>query len=115
MSFWKSIIKAINPKNPTNNPTHTCRGLWRFSFNLEESINPPAIIAEIRYKSNGANIFKESINTKPISAPAPTECSEIFHHKLIRVIINERTAVAKINDFRNRGIGSRKIINEVIQ
>jgi len=73
------------------------------------------ITAEIRYQTNGVNIFRESTNTRLISAPAPTECREIFHQKFTTVTINERNAAVKINDFKNTGIGNLKIINEVVQ
>jgi hypothetical protein len=115
MRCWRSIIDRINPKNPVNNPIHTCNGLCRLSFNLDERTRLPRITAEIRYHSNGVNIFKERINTRLIIAPAPTEWSEIFHQKLTTVTISERNAVAKMNDFKNTGIGNLKTIYEVAQ
>src|ERR1035437_11109865 len=115
MSCWKSVIKSVNTKNPANNPTHTSTGLWRLSFNLEERTRPPAIIAEIRYHSNGVNIFKERINTRPIRAPEPTACRDIFHQKLITVTINESSVAAKMNDFKNTGMGNLEIIYDVAQ
>jgi hypothetical protein len=115
MRCCESIINSINPKNPVNKPIQTCKGLWILSFNLEERTSPPIITAEIRYHSNGVNIFKERINTRLIIAPAPTECSEIFHQKLITVTISERNEVAKINNFKKAGMGNLKIIYEVVQ
>jgi hypothetical protein len=66
------------------------------------------MIADIRYHSRGVSILNESINTRPISAPDPTEWRDIFHQKLITVIIIERNAVANIKDFKKTGIGNRK-------
>jgi hypothetical protein len=59
--------------------------------------------------------LRESIRIRLISAPAPTEWSEIFHQKFITVAMSERKAAEKINDFKNRGIGNLNIITEVVQ
>ena len=83
------------------------------SFSLDDNTSPPTIIIEIRYHKSGENILSDSINTSAVSAPTPTECNDIFHHKLIIVTIRERKKVAKINDFRKTGIGKRKTIYEV--
>jgi len=83
------------------------------SFSLDDSTSPPVIIIEIRYHKSGEYILRDSINTSAVSAPTPTECNDIFHHKLIIVTIRERKKVAKINDFRKTGIGKRKTIYEV--
>ena len=106
-------MKPVNPKNPVNKPVQTCKGVWIFNFNLDERTNPPAIMAEIRYHSKGVSIFMERIKTRPISAPAPTECSDIFHQKLTIVTTTERNKAAKINVFKKTGIGNLRIINEV--
>jgi hypothetical protein len=115
MSCWKSIIKRDKPKKPVNSPIQTCAGVWRFSFNLEERTNPVIITTGIRYHSKGVSIFRERINTRLISAPAPTEWSDIFHQKLITVTINERIEAPKIKDLRNTGMGNLKIMKVVVQ
>jgi hypothetical protein len=66
------------------------------------------MIADIRYHSRGVIILNESISTRPISAPDPTAWRDIFHQKLIIVIIIEINAVANIKDFKKTGIGNLK-------
>ena len=83
------------------------------SFNLDDNTIPPTIIIEIRYHISGEYILRERINTSAVNAPTPTECSEIFHHKLIIVTIRDKKKAEKINDFKKTGIGKRNTIYEV--
>jgi hypothetical protein len=115
MRCWKNIIKSDNPKNPRKSPAQTCAGLWRLSFRRAERTSPPTITTGTKYRSNGVNILRERINTRLISAPAPTEWSDIFHRKLTIVTMSEMKAAEKINDFKNTGIGNLNTINEVVQ
>jgi hypothetical protein len=45
-----------------------------------------------------------------VSAPAATECTDIFHQKLITVTAITTNVAAKMNDFRKNGIWNLKII-----
>ena len=83
-----------------------------FSFSLEERISPEITTITIRYQISGADILRERTITTAVSDPAAAECIEIFHQKLITVRVRDIKKEANINDFRNTGIGKRKIIYE---
>ncbi len=85
------------------------------SINLDESIVPERIITGIRYQNNAVCIFKESMTIIPVKIPAPTECSDIFHQRLINVTVSERRVMEKIKDFTKTGIWNLNKINEVIE
>ena len=89
---------------PVRNPTQTWDGLWELSLNLEERIRPLARITVSRYQVSGVCIFIESAKTVASRAPAPTACIDIFHQKLIIDTTIATTDVAKMNDFRKKGI-----------
>jgi hypothetical protein len=89
---------------PVSNPTHTCDGLWELSRNLAERTRPLARITVTRYQVSGVCIFIESAKTVASKAPAPAECIDIFHQKLIIDTTMATTDVAKMNDFRKKGI-----------
>jgi hypothetical protein len=93
-----------NPARPVKNPRCTWVVSWVLSFNREESISPAIRISGIRYQKRGTPIFNERMITIPVNAPAPTECREIFHQKLMTVTINVRKDIEKMNAFKNSGI-----------
>ena len=89
---------------PVRKPTQTWDGLWALSRKRDESISPLASIITSRYQVSGVCIFNEREKTVAVSATAPTACIDIFHQKFIIDTTIATTDVAKMNDFRKKGI-----------